>query len=90
MGGREKIKLQKKLRSGLRKGNEKKSTGDGTWIEKRILSVHHPSTLVHWWVLVHSGPNLDVMDNCDLHPDQWFGWIFEPKEGIFGVSFCFF
>jgi hypothetical protein len=45
---------------------------------------------VHWWVLVHSGPNLDVMDNCDLHPDQWFGWIFEPKEGIFGVSFCFF
>jgi hypothetical protein len=19
-------------------------------------SVHHPSTLVHWWVLVHSGP----------------------------------
>jgi hypothetical protein len=21
------------------------------------LSVHHPSTLVHWWVLVHSGHN---------------------------------
>ncbi len=36
-----------KLRSGLRKGKEKKSTWDGTGTEKRILSVHHPSTLVH-------------------------------------------
>jgi len=39
---------KKKLGSGLRKGKEKKSTWDGTRIEKRILSVHHPSTLVHW------------------------------------------
>jgi hypothetical protein len=31
------------------------STWGGTGIEKRILSMHHPSTLVHWWVLVHSG-----------------------------------
>jgi hypothetical protein len=47
---------KKKLRSGLRKGKEKKLTWEGTGIEKRILSVHHPSPLVHWWVLVHSGP----------------------------------
>ncbi len=36
----------------MRKGKEKKPTRDGTGIEKKILSVHHPSTLVHWWVLV--------------------------------------
>jgi hypothetical protein len=55
-GGRGKNKVsKKKLRSGLRKGKQKKSTWDSTRIEKRILSVHHPSTLVHWWVLVHSG-----------------------------------
>jgi hypothetical protein len=47
-GGGKKIKLRKKLRSGLRKGKQKQSTRDGTGIEKRILSVHHPSTLVHW------------------------------------------
>jgi hypothetical protein len=79
--------LQKKLRSGLGKGNEKKSRWDGTWIEKRILSVHHPSTLVHWWVLVHSGPNLDAMDNCDLHLDQCFGWFFFIKRWDFGGIF---
>jgi hypothetical protein len=48
--GGEKIKLQKKLRSGVikaEKGQTKKSTWDGTWIEKKILLVHHPSTLVH-------------------------------------------
>jgi hypothetical protein len=43
----EKIKLQKKLRLGLRKGKQKKSTWDGTRIEKRIPSMHHPSMLVH-------------------------------------------
>jgi hypothetical protein len=53
--GENKVPQKKKLRSGLRKGKEKKSTWDGTGIEKRILSVHHPSTLVHWWVLLHSG-----------------------------------
>jgi len=48
--GREKIKFQKtNLRSGLRKGKEKKSTWDGIGIENRILSVHHPSMLVHCW-----------------------------------------
>ncbi len=54
-----KIKFQKKNwdqgRSGLRNGKPKKSTWDGTGIENRILSVHHPSTLVHWWVLLHPG-----------------------------------
>ncbi len=58
-GGGEKINLQKKTEiraeKGLRKGKEKMSTWDGTGIEKRIVSVHHPSTLVHWWVLVHAG-----------------------------------
>ncbi len=57
-GGGEKTKLQKKLgikvEKGMRKGKQKKSAWDGTWIEKRILLVHHPSMLVHWWVLVHS------------------------------------
>ncbi len=38
---------EKKLRSGLRKGKQKNSTWDGTGIEKRILSMHHPSRLVH-------------------------------------------
>jgi hypothetical protein len=36
-------------------GKPKKWTWDGIGIEKRILSVHRPSTLVHSWVLVHSG-----------------------------------
>jgi len=36
------------------KGQTKQSTCDGTWIEKIILSMHHQSTLVHWWVLVQS------------------------------------
>ncbi len=47
---------KKKRRLGLRKRKQKKSIWDGTGIEKRMLSVHHPSMLVHWWVLVHSGP----------------------------------
>ncbi len=55
-GGRKKMKLQEKTEIGAEKGQRKKSTSDGTGIEKRILSVHHPSMLVHWWVLVHSGP----------------------------------
>ncbi len=55
-GGREKIKLQKETEIRAEKGQtKKKSTWDGAGIEKRNLSVHHPSTLVHWWVLVHSG-----------------------------------
>jgi hypothetical protein len=55
--GGEKIKLQnKKLQSGLRKGKEKNSTWDGTGIEKRILSLHHPSTRGIggcWFTLAH-------------------------------------
>jgi hypothetical protein len=47
MGGGEKIKLQKKTKIGSEKGQTKKSTWDGIRIEKRILLVHHPSTLVH-------------------------------------------
>jgi hypothetical protein len=42
--GENKVAPKKKLKSGLRKGKEKNSTWDGTGIEKRILSVHHPST----------------------------------------------
>jgi len=72
-GRGEKIKLQKKLRSGLRKGKQKKSTWDGTGIEKRILSVHHTSTLVHWWVLVHFGHQfLDFLRTLILHQNRLF------------------
>jgi hypothetical protein len=49
--GENKVAKKKKLISGMRKSKEKKSTWDGTGIEKGILSLHHPSTLVHWWVL---------------------------------------
>jgi hypothetical protein len=53
-GGLGKNKVPKrKIEIGAGKGESKKSTWDGTWIEKVILSMHHPSTLVHWWVLVH-------------------------------------
>ncbi len=55
MGGREKIKLQKETEIRAEKrAKKKKSTWDDTRIEKRNPSVHHPSTLVRWWVLVHS------------------------------------
>jgi hypothetical protein len=54
--GENKVTKKKKLRSGLRKCKQKKVNRNGTWIEKRILSMHHPSTLVHSCVLVHSGP----------------------------------
>jgi hypothetical protein len=47
--GENKVPKNKKLRSGLRKGKEKNSTWDGTSIEKRILSVHHPFMLVQPW-----------------------------------------
>ncbi len=61
MGGGQKIKLQKKteFRAQFRAEQgqtKKKSARDATGIEKRILSVHHPSTLVQWWVLVRCGP----------------------------------
>ncbi len=57
--GGEKIKLEKKkLKSGLRKGKEKNSTWDGTGIEKRILSRAPSIHVGHWWVLVHSGPQM--------------------------------
>jgi len=58
---KEKIKFQKKeLKLGLSKGKAKKSTWNDTWIEKRILLMHHPSTLVHWWVQVHFGHNFKL------------------------------
>ncbi len=50
--GRGENKVAKQMRSGLRKGKQKESTWDATGMEKRILSVHHPSTLVHWWVVI--------------------------------------
>ncbi len=56
-----KKKKKKKLTLGLRKGKEEKSTWDGTGIEKGTLRVHHPSTLVHWWVLVHCGRQKEVV-----------------------------
>jgi len=28
--------------------------------EKNVLSMHHPSMIVHLWVLVHCGPQLPV------------------------------
>jgi hypothetical protein len=42
----------------VEKGQRKKSTWDGPWIEKKILLVHDPPILVHSWVLVHSSQNL--------------------------------
>jgi hypothetical protein len=50
---RNKVAKINKLRSRLKKHKKKKSIWDGTRIEKKILSMHHPSMLVHWWVLVH-------------------------------------
>jgi hypothetical protein len=40
-------KIEIKAKKGLKKGKQKKSTWDGTWIEKKIVLMHHPSTLVH-------------------------------------------
>jgi len=59
VGGWEKIKFQKKKTEirGWERANKKKSTWDGTGIEKRILSSAPSIHLVHWWVLVHSGHN---------------------------------
>jgi hypothetical protein len=33
--------------------------------------------------MVHGHANLDVLDNCDLHPAQGLGCLFGQKEGIF-------
>ncbi len=70
--GENKVPEKKKLRSGLReRAKKKKSTWDGTGIEKRILSVHHPSTLVHWWVLVNKQiPAHPPLDGCPLLPSS--------------------
>jgi hypothetical protein len=51
----------------MREDKEKKCTWDGTGIEKRILSMHHPSTVVHWWVLVHSVQYVTLQKDF-LHP----------------------
>jgi len=86
-GGGKKIKSRKKLRSGLRKGKQKQSTRDGTGIEKRILSVHHPSTLVHWWVLIHSGPYIAHQRMITVFAVQCFCFQFCDSTSGF---FCFF
>jgi len=40
--------------------------------------------------MVHGHPNLDVLDDCDLHPAQCLGCLFGQKEGIFlGGKECF-
>jgi hypothetical protein len=33
--------------------------------------------------MVHGHANLDVLDNCGLHPGHCFGCSFGQKEGIF-------
>jgi len=33
--------------------------------------------------MVHGHANLNVLDNCDLHPAQCLGCLFGQNEGIF-------
>jgi len=40
-------KVAKKTKIRVEKGQTKKLTWDGIWIEKKILLMHHSSTLVH-------------------------------------------
>jgi hypothetical protein len=30
-------------------------------MKKNVLSMHHPSMVVHFWVLVHSGRGPDIL-----------------------------
>jgi len=60
--GVRKKKILKKKPTWLRKGNKKVNLSSPPWLaqgeggtKKMHPSVHHPSTLVHWWVPVHSG-----------------------------------
>jgi hypothetical protein len=48
--------LQKKIGIKVEKGQVKQVNLDGTKIEKKILPMHHPTTLVHWSMLVHFDP----------------------------------
>jgi hypothetical protein len=66
LGGRggERIKFRKETEIRVEKGQRKNSTWDGTGIEKRNPSVHHPSTLVQWSVLVRSGSGRAVVKCC--------------------------
>jgi hypothetical protein len=67
--GVEKQKFPEKNQPGLRKGGKKKvDLRSSPWLtqgqgrtKKVHSSVHHPSTLVHWWVLVHSGTLVDLI-----------------------------
>jgi hypothetical protein len=77
LGGEEK-------KTNLGRGKEKKkgNLSSPPWLaqgergmKKVHPSVHHPSTLVHWLVLVHSGPFSAQADDCfhtyqnmKLHP----------------------
>jgi hypothetical protein len=60
--GENKVAQKSEIRAekGLSKGKRKKSGWYLTGMEKRILSVHHSSMLVHWWVLVHCGPLVHI------------------------------
>jgi len=51
---KEKKKMKKKKKIKVEKGKTKINMG---WHRdrKENLAMHHPSTLVHWWVLVHFG-----------------------------------
>ncbi len=61
------------------KGKKKMPTWDVAGIEKRILSVHHPSTLVHCWVLVHSGRESGLR-KC-VNPAKLYCWPCLPRQG---------
>ncbi len=58
MGGEEKIKFPKKFEIRAKKGQTKKLNLGWHMDRKRIQSMHHPSMLVHWWVLVHFGHHI--------------------------------
>jgi len=59
----------------VEKGQRKKSTWDGPWIEKKILLVHDPPILVHSWVLVHSGQNLAASNKWNWSLWSWNQYI---------------
>jgi hypothetical protein len=39
--------------------------------------------------MVHGHPNLDVLDNCDLHPAQCLGCLFGQRRDFLGGNECF-
>jgi hypothetical protein len=77
-GGGQEIKLQKrKRRSGLRKGKQNKVNLGWHRDRKENPISAHPSTLVHWWVLVHSGPFLTSTTkmHVSIHATAELSWV---------------